>query len=67
MGYVTAAAGLPWAAALGCRLAEAILGEQADSDPILLPSRLGQWGWLNRVIGRPAVFALSHAWVKHSG
>jgi glycine/D-amino acid oxidase-like deaminating enzyme len=65
VGYVAASAGLPWAAALGRRMAALILGE-AGPAPALGPARdyplPGVLAW---IVGKPGVFALSHAWVKH--
>ncbi len=64
VGYVTASAGLPWAAALGRRMAALILGQEAPI-PALGPTRdyplPEALAWL---VGKPGVFALSHAWIK---
>ena len=64
--FAGAAAGLPWAAALGEYIADKITGHRDELDEVLSPSREYAVGSrLQRVLGRPASFALSHAAVKY--
>jgi gamma-glutamylputrescine oxidase len=63
--FAGGAAGLPWAAALGKYLAEKLVGNRADLDSLLavdrkFPVRAG----VQRIIGKPPAFALSHGILK---
>jgi glycine/D-amino acid oxidase-like deaminating enzyme len=64
--FAGAAAGLPWAAALGDYLAKKITEGRDELDGTLAAERpfvIG--GRLQRLLGRPAAFALSHAAAKY--
>ena len=59
--YVGAAAGLPWAAALGIYSAESVLNKRNDLDAFFSPYRKFALGpWTQRIIGTPLTFALSN-------
>lgn len=64
--FAGAAAGLPWAAALGEYVADKITGHREELDDVLSPTREYTIdSRLQRILGRPASFALSHAAVKY--
>jgi gamma-glutamylputrescine oxidase len=59
--YVAAAAGLPWAAALGGYAADALIDGRSDLDQFMSPSRPVTFGpWTQRILGTRLTFALSH-------
>jgi gamma-glutamylputrescine oxidase len=59
--YIGAAAGLPWAAALGCQLGRSISSGKADTFPEFSPYRRAVGGvFLNRVLTRRGALALAH-------
>ena len=63
--FAAAAAGLPWAAALGRYLAEKVLDGRSDLDAVLAVDRRFPVGpRLHAVLGTPAAFALSHGILK---
>jgi len=65
ISYVSGATGLPWAAALGRYMAEKLLSNRCDYDAEFDPARHFAVGHaIQRVIGTPAAFALSHGIVK---
>jgi gamma-glutamylputrescine oxidase len=65
--FAAAAAGLPWAAALGRYLAEKVLDGRADLDAVLSVHRRFPIGpRLQSVIGTAPAFAISHGIVKFS-
>ena len=64
--FAGACAGLPWAAALGEYVAQKITERRSDLDELFSPERSFPFGVrLQRLIGKPAAFALSHGLVKH--
>lgn len=64
--FAGAGAGLPWAAALGVYLAEKITEGRAELDDILSPVRPFPIGRrLQRLLGKPAAFAVSHGIAKY--
>jgi glycine/D-amino acid oxidase-like deaminating enzyme len=64
--FAGAAAGLPWAAALGEYLAQKITDGRDEFDEILSPKRHFAVGArLQRLLGKPVAFALSHAAAKY--
>ena len=64
--YAGAGAGLPWAAALGEYLAEKITTGRAELDDVLSPERAFPIGRrLQRLLGKPAAFMLSHGIAKY--
>jgi gamma-glutamylputrescine oxidase len=64
--FAGAGAGLPWAAALGEYLAEKITEGRAEFDDILSPGRSFPIGRrLQRLLGKPAAFVLSHGIAKY--
>jgi len=64
--FAGAAAGLPWAAALGEYLAQKITDGRDEFDEILSPERRFALGArLQRWLGKPVTFALSHAAAKY--
>lgn len=64
--FAGAAAGLPWAAALGEYVADKIVDGRRELDETLSPSRPFTIGSrLQRVLGKPVSFALSHAAAKY--
>ena len=66
--FAAGAAGLPWAAALGNYLAESILDGRNDLDALLTAQRRFPVGkTLQRAMGKPAAFALSHGLKKFGG
>ena len=63
---VSGATGLPWAAALGRYMAEKLESNRSDFDGQLDPCRHFPVGRaVQRCIGKPAAFALSHGLVKY--
>ena len=65
ISFVSGATGLSWAAALGRYLAEKIGSNRSDFDDEFDPSRRFAVGpSLQRLIGKPSAFALSHGVVK---
>ncbi len=59
--YVGAAAGLPWAAALGAYSADHIIDKRNDFDHYFAPTRKYPWGHtIQKIIGTRAAFALSN-------
>jgi gamma-glutamylputrescine oxidase len=65
--YAAGAAGLPWAAALGCYLAEKVLDGRSDVDAVLSVHRRFPIGpRLQAVLGAPPAFAISHGILKFS-
>jgi gamma-glutamylputrescine oxidase len=65
--FAGAAAGLPWAAALGGYLAQKLTEGRAELDAALWVDRPFAIGArLQRLLGKPAGFMLSHAIVKYS-
>jgi hypothetical protein len=63
---VSGATGLPWAAALGRYTADKIESNRSDLDAQLDPFRQFPVGRaVQRCIGKPTAFALSHAFVKY--
>jgi glycine/D-amino acid oxidase-like deaminating enzyme len=63
--YAAAAAGLPWAAALGRYLAEKILDGRHEVDAPLAVSRRFPIGpSAHKILGAPAAFAISHGVLK---
>ena len=65
--FAAAAAGLPWAAALGRYLAERVLDGRADLEAVLAVDRRFPVGpHLQAVLGEPGAFALSHGILKFS-
>ena len=63
--YVSAATGLPWAAALGRYMADKLGSNRSDYDVEFDPCRHFAVGHaLQRIIGKPAAFALAHGMVK---
>ena len=65
ISYVSGATGLPWAAALGRYMAEKLLSNRCDYDEEFDPARHFAVGHaIQRIIGTPAAFALSHGIVK---
>jgi gamma-glutamylputrescine oxidase len=64
--FAGAGAGLPWAAALGEYLAQKITDGRAELDEMLSPNRSLPVGrsW-QRLVGKPAAFALSHGIAKY--
>lgn len=63
--FAGAAAGLPWAAALGEYVADKITGGRDQLDDLLSPDRsFAVSGRLQRVVGKPLAFALSHGIAK---
>ena len=66
ISFVSGATGLPWAAALGRYMAEKLQSNRSDFDPDFDPRRRFAVGpALQRVIGKPNAFALSHGIVKY--
>lgn len=66
--FAGAGAGLPWAAALGEYLAQKITEGRDEFDESLLPERtFAVGGRLQRLLGKPAAFALSHGIAKYLG
>jgi gamma-glutamylputrescine oxidase len=64
--FAGAGAGLPWAAALGEYLAQKITNGRAELDEMLSPERhLAIGRPLQRLLGKPVAFALSHAAAKY--
>jgi gamma-glutamylputrescine oxidase len=64
--FAGAGAGLPWAAALGEYLAQKITDGRAELDEPLSPERRFAMGRpLQRLLGKPVAFALSHAAAKY--
>jgi gamma-glutamylputrescine oxidase len=64
--FAGAGGGLPWAAALGEYLAQKITEGRAELDDILSPGRSFQIGRrLQRLLGSPTSFVLSHAVAKY--
>ena len=64
--FAGAGAGLPWAAALGEYLAEKITEGRAELDDLLSPGRSFPIGRrLQRLLGNPAAFGLSHGIAKY--
>ena len=64
--FAGAAAGLPWAAALGEYLADKIIRGRDELDELLSPERSFPVGSrLQRLLGKPTAFALSHAAAKY--
>jgi gamma-glutamylputrescine oxidase len=64
--FAGAGAGLPWSAALGEYLAEKITTGRAELDDMLSPGRSFPIGRrLQRLLGNPAAFMLSHAVAKY--
>ena len=65
--FAAAAAGLPWAAALGRYLAEKVLDGRADLDAVLSVDRRFPIGpRMQAVLGRPSAYAISHGILKFS-
>jgi len=65
ISLVSGATGLPWAAALGRYMAEKIVSRRSDFDDEFDPHRRFAVGpSLQRFIGKPNAFALSHGVVK---
>ena len=65
--YAAGAAGLPWAAALGCYLAEKVLDGRDDVDAVLAVDRRFPIGpHVQAVLGAPSAFAISHGILKFS-
>jgi gamma-glutamylputrescine oxidase len=65
ISFVSGATGLAWAAALGRYMAEKLQSNRSDLDAEFDPDRHFVVGSaLQRVIGKPAAFALSHGIVK---
>ena len=63
--FAAAAAGLPWAAALGHYLAEKVLDGRAELDAVLSVDRRFPVGpHLQTVLGAPSAFAISHGILK---
>jgi glycine/D-amino acid oxidase-like deaminating enzyme len=59
--YISAAAGLPWAAALGHYSAEHILEKRHDLDDVFSPERKFALGsCVQKILGTPLTFALSN-------
>ncbi len=59
--YVGAAAGLPWAAALGCYAADALTDGRSDHDDCFNPYRPFKFGKnVQTILGNRLTFALSH-------
>ena len=59
--YVVAAAGLPWAAALGSYSADAIIENRSDLDGYFCPYRPFTFGpAVQKLLGTRLTFALSH-------
>jgi gamma-glutamylputrescine oxidase len=66
--FAGAGAGLPWAAALGEYLAQKITEGRDEFDESLSPQRtFAVSGRLQRFLGKPATFALSHGIAKYHG
>ncbi len=64
--FAGAAAGLPWAAALGEYLAQKITDGREELDEALSPARSFAIGSrLQGVLGKPLAFAASHAVAKY--
>jgi len=64
--FAGAGAGLPWAAALGAYVADKVTQGRSDLDAELSPDRRFAIGSrVQRVLGKPLSFALSHAAVKY--
>ena len=64
--FAGAGAGLPWAAAIGEYLAQKITEGRAELDVMLSPGRSFPVGRpLQRLLGKPAAFVLSHAAAKY--
>jgi gamma-glutamylputrescine oxidase len=64
--FAGAAAGLPWAAALGEYVANKIVQGRDELDDVFSPQRRFTIGsHLQRVLGKPLAFALSHAAAKY--
>lgn len=64
--FAGAGAGLPWAAALGAYVADAITHGRQELDQELSPARRFAVGSrVQRVLGKPVAFALSHAAAKY--
>jgi gamma-glutamylputrescine oxidase len=64
--FVAGAAGLPWAAALGRYLADAVLGGRDDFDVLFSPGRRFPLGHaVQAILRKPLTFALSHAVAKY--
>ena len=65
ISFVSGATGLAWAAALGRYLADKLQSNRSDLDLEFDPKRHFAVGTpVQRIIGRPAAFALSHGIVK---
>jgi glycine/D-amino acid oxidase-like deaminating enzyme len=65
--FAGGAAGLPWAAALGRYLAEAILDGRTDMDSVLSVERKFPVGRrLQAILRAPPAFALAHGILKFS-
>ena len=63
--FAAAAAGLPWAAALGRYLAEKVLDGRADLDAALSVDRRFPIGpRMQAVLGKPCAYAISHGILK---
>ncbi|TSC55725.1 MAG: FAD dependent oxidoreductase [Parcubacteria group bacterium Gr01-1014_18] len=59
--YIGAASGMPWAAALGRYTAEKILSGRDDFDAEFSPYRhFTIHPWLQKIMGKPAAFAIAH-------
>ena len=66
--FAGAGAGLPWAAALGGYVADKITEGRDEMDAVLSPARPFTIGSrLQRLLGKPVSFALSHAAAKYRG
>lgn len=65
--YVTAAAGLPWAAALGAYAADALIDGRTDMDAYFNPYRPFRLGHVTQtLLGTRITFALSHLFTVQS-
>ena len=59
--YVSGAAGLPWAAALGAYSAESIVNKRNDLDDVFCPDRKFALGaGVQKILGTKLTFALSN-------
>jgi glycine/D-amino acid oxidase-like deaminating enzyme len=66
--FAGAAAGLPWAAALGAYLAEQVVDGRDDLDAVLSVQRRFRVGaGVNRLVGTAAAFAVAHGLAKTLG